>query len=410
MAAALHHRAGHRDPRDLAQQVAPLEADPLGPQVAGGVVGDPAARRRALEVGAEAGLLADGPEELGDVHHRRRQLLGPGPVGPLEQVRPLAAHHHRAGRVDDQHLGPPLHEGEEQVEVAVGLRPQRLEVALLPGRHPAAAQPLHHPGVDAVPLQHVRARPCRSAARCAARSRSGTAPPRRPARAGRAPPAPPRRRTARRRSRAAACRGGRPPPSPCRTRNGRTRFMALAMPKLARARRAAPSGIVEHAHPQRLALAAPPHPAPAVDQLGEVELELVLVTRRVRALDLAELALEAGVHHRLLLRGGDLLDVAVVPLVDGLEEQREAVAVLEAHAAAVTDLEGAVDLAGQRLRLPSRPGRTGRRRGRRSAGRRSSSSRLMAAVSRGAGAIARDDEARRPGVGRRAPRTGAVGR
>jgi hypothetical protein len=110
--------------------------------------------------------------------------------------------------------------------------------------------------------------------------------------------------------------------------------------------------IVEDPHPQRAPLAALPDAPPAVDQLGEVELPGVLVARRVRALHLAELALEAGVHHLHRLLGRDPVGVAVVLLVDGLEEEREAVAVLEAHAAAVTDLEGALHLGVDRLRLP----------------------------------------------------------
>ena len=90
----------------------------------------------------------------------------------------------------------------------------------------------------------------------------------------------------------------------------------------------------------------------AVDELREVELELVLVARGVGALHLAQLALEAGVHHAVGLAGGDLVDVALVLLVDQLEQDREAVAVLEAHAAAVTQLEGARQLLLQRLGVP----------------------------------------------------------
>jgi len=81
-----------------------------------------------------------------------------------------------------------------------------------------------------------------------------------------------------------------------------------------------------------------------VHELREVDLVLVLVAGRVRALHLAQLALEAGVHHPVRLRGGELADVAVVLLVDEVEESREAVAVLEAHAAAVAHLEDPRDL------------------------------------------------------------------
>ena len=90
----------------------------------------------------------------------------------------------------------------------------------------------------------------------------------------------------------------------------------------------------------------------AVDELREVELELVLLARRVRALHLAQLALEARVHHAVGLAGGDLRDVAVVLAVDQVEQHREAVAVLEAHAAAVAQLEGPRDLLRERRLVP----------------------------------------------------------
>ena len=90
----------------------------------------------------------------------------------------------------------------------------------------------------------------------------------------------------------------------------------------------------------------------AVHQPREVELELVLVPGGVGALHLAELALEAVVHDRLGLGLGQLADVPVVGVVDQPEELGEAVAVLEAHAAAMTDLEGPGDLHLQRRRVP----------------------------------------------------------
>ena len=68
---------------------------------------------------------------------------------------------------------------------------------------------------------------------------------------------------------------------------------------------------------------------------------------------------------------GELADVAVVLLVDEVEQDREAVAVLEAHAAAVADLEGPRDLLLQSPPRPSSAAPRGRRRARRSACRRS---------------------------------------
>ena len=52
-----------------------------------------------------------------------------------------------------------------------------------------------------------------------------------------------------------------------------------------------------------------------MDQLGEVQLELVAVAHRVRALHLAELALEALIHDLGRLGIGDGPNVAVVPVV-----------------------------------------------------------------------------------------------
>ena len=55
-------------------------------------------------------------------------------------------------------------------------------------------------------------------------------------------------------------------------------------------------GVREDAVAQRDAARLRPLRLVAVHELREVELELVLVARRVRALHLAQLALEAGVH------------------------------------------------------------------------------------------------------------------
>ena len=111
-------------------------------------------------------------------------------------------------------------------------------------------------------------------------------------------------------------------------------------------------GVREDAVAERDAPRLRPLRLVAVHELREVELVLVLVPRRVRALHLAQLALEAGVHHPVRLGGGELADVAVVLLVDEVEQDREAVAVLEAHAAAVADLEGPRDLLLQARGVP----------------------------------------------------------
>ena len=77
----------------------------------------------------------------------------------------------------------------------------------------------------------------------------------------------------------------------------------------------------------------------SVDQGGEVEQEFVFFARGVRALDLAQLALEAGVQGRVQGGDGQALNVAILS-IDGIEEDRKGAAVLEAHAAAVADFDG----------------------------------------------------------------------
>ena len=77
----------------------------------------------------------------------------------------------------------------------------------------------------------------------------------------------------------------------------------------------------------------------SVNQGGEVEQEFVLLARRVRALDLAQLALETGVQGRVQGGDGQALDVAVLG-INGIEEDRKGAAVLEAHSAAVADFDG----------------------------------------------------------------------
>src|SRR5688572_10510954 len=89
-----------------------------------------------------------------------------------------------------------------------------------------------------------------------------------------------------------------------------------------------------------------------MNQLGEVDLELVIVSRRVRTLDLTQLALEAGIHDRPGFRSRYLRDVTVVLVVEKREETRERVAILEAKPAAMTDLEDARDFFLERFGIP----------------------------------------------------------
>tara|TARA_B100000029_G_scaffold357763_1_gene350536 strand:- start:435 stop:821 length:387 start_codon:yes stop_codon:yes gene_type:complete len=81
-----------------------------------------------------------------------------------------------------------------------------------------------------------------------------------------------------------------------------------------------------------------------MDECRKVQLELMAQVRRVGALHLAELALEARIEHLVPLSERDLAHVAIVVFVEDSEEALEAIAVLKAHAAAVTDFEDARDL------------------------------------------------------------------
>ena len=113
-----------------------------------------------------------------------------------------------------------------------------------------------------------------------------------------------------------------------------------------------PVRVAEHPVSKALSIASAPLGLVPVDQLREVQLELVAVAHRVGTLDLTQLALEALVHHLRCLGIGDGAHVAVVVVVDERKQRRERIAVLEAHPAAVTDLECAVDLCLKRVGVP----------------------------------------------------------
>jgi hypothetical protein len=90
----------------------------------------------------------------------------------------------------------------------------------------------------------------------------------------------------------------------------------------------------------------------AMDQAGKVKLELVLIARRVRTLHLAELTLEARGDDAIDVAAVNALDVPAVLPVEKIEQGREAVAVLEAQATAVAEVEGPFDLAAEQRRVP----------------------------------------------------------
>ena len=351
VAAALHGGGG-RDAGDLANEVASLEADGLGAKVAGGVVADVAGG--GLEVLVESLFLADRPQELRRVHHG----VGDGgclvAIGVGDKFGVLLAQHHRAGRVDGEHLLASLDMRQQLVEVGAGLLLHGVEIARLPCRHAAAIETSLTGDVDLVVLQHldgVFADLGFVVLHVAGLEQHGLA-------IGGVL--------------ADQALGSRPLLEGLAGEAGQFLFgmdpecLLEELPVDLGARvegvggaeagscgLCGAVGIAEHLVAQGdLASLLGALRLVAVHQLGEVEEVLVLVAHGVRALDLAQLALEALVHHLGGLGLGDLADVAVVAIVDEGEQRREAVAVLEAHAAAVTDLEGALDLLGERTSVP----------------------------------------------------------
>ena len=344
---------GHRsDAGDLAEQVARPEPDALRPQVAGRVVGHLLARRGA-EVGVEPLLPAEAPEVLRRVAHRFGQPPRGFPLLRRDERRVLLAHEHGAGGVHRDHPGTGLDEGGEEFQVAPRRTPQGVEVAALPGRHPAAGEAGDAVRLHPVPVEHFEGVP--ADLRFVVLDIAGGEQHRLPARR--------RGRPALRRPVVEGLAGeGRqeflpvdadrllqtPPRRPgVRRLRGHHRQEALHP--------ARPVGVGEHPAAQRGAAPGrclrPADGGVAVDQVREVQLELVPLPRGVGAGELALLALEAAGHDPVLLPVGERPRVAVPRLVHDPEQVAETVAVLEAHAAAVADVERPVHLGAQAGRV-----------------------------------------------------------
>src|SRR5262249_9514244 len=288
---------------------------------------------------------------LARIHHGRRDLLGRRSVGRLDERGVLATHHHRAGGIDGEHLGTALDERQQDLEVAVHLLPHGREVTAFPGRHAAAVEARRTADVDLVRLEHRhRVPPDRGLVvlHVAGLEEHRLA-------AGRGPDAPrPSRPALERRAGKEGQQlvamdtqhlleepAGRPKP-----------IGEVGEAEACAGEAAHTIGIAEHPVTEREAGPRGLLGGVAVDEGGEVELELVVLAASVRALDLAQLALEAEVHDAVGLRPAQAPHVARVLLVDQAEEGRERVAVLEAETTPVTDLEGALHLLGERGRIP----------------------------------------------------------
>ena len=149
---ALRHQDGSGT-RDLSQEITAAIAHGLRAQVTGRVIGD-GTFGRAAEIRVEPWLLADRPEELARVHGGRRHARGHRAVGGSHERRVFAAQHHRARGIDREHLGARVDEGREDGQVAGGRGLHGGQIALLPGRHAATAQPGRAADVDPVSLEH----------------------------------------------------------------------------------------------------------------------------------------------------------------------------------------------------------------------------------------------------------------
>ena len=157
VAAALEHRAAAATPGILREEVAALEADRLRAQVAGRVVGDRSPGVR-LEVGVEARLVADRPQELArDPRPPRPAARRARDPRRRAELGLLAAHHHRAGRVDRHHLGA---RARRRASARRGCARARCAASsrspLLPGRHAAAREARRAADVDLVLLAAPR--------------------------------------------------------------------------------------------------------------------------------------------------------------------------------------------------------------------------------------------------------------
>jgi hypothetical protein len=350
VAAALHDR-GRLDVEELANEVAALEADGLGAQVAGHVVGKVLGLGLGRDLGVEALLLAQPPQELARVADGVGDLLGPLRVLALDELGPLAAQHHRAGRVDGHDLGPGIDVGLEQIEVVADLGAHAVEITALPRRHPAALEVAAAADVDAVALEHLDR--VLADLRLVVLDVAGL-----------------KQHHLTAGELAGATGLGGPAVEGLAGEFGQLLVAvdaddllhepavdadAVELVDQAEAgagHRAGAVGVTQGQVAQRGPVVGSALGLVAVDELGEVELELVAVAGGVGALDLAQLALEALVHDPVLVGAGQAGDVAVVLVVDEVEQAGERVAVLEAHAAAVADLEHADDLLVEGVLVP----------------------------------------------------------
>jgi hypothetical protein len=81
----------------------------------------------------------------------------------------------------------------------------------------------------------------------------------------------------------------------------------------------------------------------------------VPITLGIRTLNLAQLALETGIHYCHSFAGSDLTHIAVMVVINGRKETRKTVAIFETEPATVTDLKRSLDLFVQGRRVPIFP-------------------------------------------------------
>src|SRR2546426_3465999 len=313
------------------------------------VVGDRLSRC-AAEVRIETRFLTDGPEELAWIHDCRRDFFCGRTVYRFDKRRVFPSHHHRARRVDCNDLRASFDERQQDPEVRLDMPAKRLQVTAFPGRHAAALKAACTTNVDAVTFEHfdriaadlrfvVLNVACLKQDRFASRFwlyLSGARSPSLERRAGKL------------RKQLVAMNA--------ENLLQKNSMQANAIGDVGDAKTSACHGsggirIAKHTIAQAESFPLRFLRNIALDQTWKIQLELVSIALGVGTLDLAELALKAGVHDFGCVGCGDLPDIAVLP-VDGRKKIRKAVTVFEAETAAVADFERPPDFLLECLRIP----------------------------------------------------------
>src|SRR5215831_1021053 len=330
-----------------------LKSDSLGAEMAWCVIGDSCSRSTA-EIRIESGFVPDRPEEFTGIHNRSCNLHRCRPVLQAEQRRMFSPHHHGTGRIDRDDPGAFFNKRQEDLHVRTRLPAKRFQVAAFPSGHPAALEASDATYVDAVSLQHFN---CIApnlgfiVLHVAGLKEDDFA-------------------TCVRLDLSCAHR----PLLECRTGKIGQQFISMdteyffqkdsmepyAIRNVRNAeagarKRACAIGIAHNAVAQTEPLALRPLSEETLHQPRKIQFEFVPITLGIRTLNLAQLALETGIHYCHSLAGSDLTHIPVMVVINGRKETRKTVAIFETEPATVTDLKRSLDLFVQGRRVPIFP-------------------------------------------------------